>query len=794
MPRLLPLRPALVGIFATFPLAAVAPLAAAPLHLAGAEFDPQVAAPSIPTDLVAPALDPGEVGSWIVQFEGPVGDIARSRAERAGRVAGYLPENAFLVLATNEAVAELEAEDGTTWAGRWHPAFRMAPDIGTRELTDPRRAGSGERTLLVWAAGDEALVAGELAGAGGTVVESFPRRVGRRWVVEAAVDRVPDLARLESVLWVEEVPEFLVWNDRTTWVAQENVSASFPVWDRGLHGENQIVTVMDSGLDYNSCWFRDPGKTPGPTHRKVIDYALFGGSLYDGCDPGHGTHVCGTLAGNQTYINAGQTAANGLAYEAKLTLQDIGDNDFLSCLFGFVDVPADLTNAYATSYGLGARVHSNSWGSTANAYDGYCVDIDEFMWSHPDFLVVFAAGNSGSGGSTVGSPGTAKNCVTVGATQQAPNQNSIAWYSSRGPTGDSRTKPTLTLPGGDEALYITSANNNTGNPPSGTCATQGNPFMGTSMATPAVSASAALTRQYFEEGWYPSGTATAGDAFGPPASLVKAMLVNSARDMGAADIPNHDEGWGRVLLEDALYFDGDARETRAEIEATGVATGGTWEMTLDVEAGEALEVTLVWSDYPGTSGAGIALVNDLDLEVVGPSGTYLGNVFSGGQSTTGGSADRRNVVECVRRAAPAAGSWSVRVRGHNVPQGPQPFSVVATGAFGSWPPGGPTDAPVASVGVPRDRLALSVSPNPTRGGVGLALAIPGLGARDVVVEVYDLRGARVATPFRGALAAGERALAWDGRDSDGRPVPSGAYFVRARVGAETVSEKVTILR
>jgi hypothetical protein len=772
---------------------------AAPLRLASTTFDPGLTFPEIPPDLRAEPPAPGEVAAFIVQVGGPVTAEARRTVEDAGEILGYLPDNAFLLRSTSAKIAAAADAPKVVWTGLWHPAFRISPQIGRTERIDPARRGDSVRTLLVWAAGDALATRADLESAGATVLESFPRRVGHRFVVAVEDERIPDLARLPSVLFLEERPDFRVWNDRTTWVAQENVSGQFPLWDHGLHGEDQIITVMDSGLDYNSCWFRDPGKTPGPTHRKVVDYALFGGQAYDGCGTGHGTHVCGTLAGNQTYVNPGQTAANGLAYEAKLTLQDVGNDDFFSCLLGLVSVPNDLTNAFQASYDLGARVHSNSWGSTSNSYNGFCVDIDDFMWDHPDFLVVFAAGNSGSGSGTVGSPGTAKNCVTVGATRQAPNQESIAWYSSRGPAHDSRYKPTLTLPGGDESLYITSADNHTGNPPSNTCSAQGSPFMGTSMATPAVSASAAIIRQYFLEGYYPAGStglpgALPVDAFTPSAALVKAMLTNSAADMGGSDVPNHNEGWGRVLLEDVLHFQGDAREIRVEENAVGLSTGQSDEFNYEVETGEPIEITLVWTDYPATSGAGIALVNDLDLVVTGPSGTYRGNVFSGGQSTTGGTADRRNVEEVVRIASPSAGSWTAGVQAHNVPQGPQPYALVSTGAFAGWPPTDPTAIGEGAATVNSRALSLRVTPNPTRDGATVSLTFPGAGRRDVLVEIFDVRGARVAVPHRGALNAGKTTLSWDGNDPEGRAVPPGLYFVRALIGTETITRKLTVVR
>ena len=68
--------------------------------------------------------------------------------------------------------------------------------------------------------------------------------------------------------------------------------------------------------------------------------------------------------------------------------------------------------------------------------------------------------------------------------------------------------------------------------------------------------------------------------------------------------------------------------------------------------------------------------------MVAPNGTtvYQGNVFSGGWSQTGGSLDRTNNVENVYVQSAATGAWSIEVKGYNVPNGPQPFALVVTGA------------------------------------------------------------------------------------------------------------------
>src|SRR5262249_24922733 len=62
---------------------------------------------------------------------------------------------------------------------------------------------------------------------------------------------------------------------------------------------------------------------------------------------------------------------------------------------------------------------------------------------------------------------------------------------------------------------------------------------------------------------------------------------------------------------------------------------------------------------------------------------YKGNVYSGGASITGGVRDSANVEECVLVSAPATGVWTVRVAGHAVPIGPQPFGLVLTGGVGN---------------------------------------------------------------------------------------------------------------
>jgi hypothetical protein len=188
----------------------------------------------------------------------------------------------------------------------------------------------------------------------------------------------------------------------------------------------------------------------------------------------------------------------------------------------------------------------------------------------------------------------------------------------------------------------------------------------------------------------------------------------------------------------------------------------------------------------------VKLVNDLDLEVEAPGGTlYKGNVFAGGQSTTGGSFDRLNVVEGVRLNSPPTGTYTIRVKGYNVPQGPnQPYALVSTGSFGNWP--SPSSAPDIA-GVTRS-LALESRPNPFGGGTELTYRIPGSAVGSPLqLAIFDVSGRRLRVLVDGVASETSRAVVWDGRDAEGRELTAGIYFAVLRIRGESVREKLVRL-
>lgn len=673
-------------------------------------IDPQRPA-AIPPALQAEAG--GDFEYVLVKFPGPP-SAAQLRALEAAveRVYTYLPYDAFLV--KRGARRDLPAALGASAVVPWHPWYKLSRFV-TDVVADERDTARAPapRMLLLHVFPDAELdrVLSELEALGvkgvvGAQRNPYFSRVRLLLTPAEIVRQRESLARIPEVFWVDLEARRVLLNDTTVWVGQSGLSAgqTTPVFAHGIYGEGQVVGVLDTGIDPDMCYFRDPvlglpprnecngGTVVDTNQRKVIGVDFLwssectGGIAANEWDTqNHGTHVAGTIAGDNFANPLVHDAGDGMAPGAKLVVQDCGYqvNNCADCP-GIGCPVVDLNPVFQQTYDQGARLHSNSWGDQENAspqnnYTAGSQDVDEFMWNHPEFQIFFAAGNSGPGTATVGSPSTAKSAVSVGATLRGTSADSMASFSSCGPTDDGRIKPEVTVPGSS----IVSAANDL-NITSNNCNTR--TMSGTSMATPGAAGLTALIRQYYMDGWYPSGAPVAGDAFTPSSALLRATLVNSARSMtGATAIPSNCQGWGRVLLDDALHFQGDARELFVKDGDTpfpGGSTNETRTYTLSVDSSAvAFKATLAWTDYPSTPAALPHINNDLDLEVSGPGGTYRGNVFAGGQSTAGGAADRLNTLEQVLLPAPTPGTYTVTVRSFSVPNGPQPFALVVTGSF-----------------------------------------------------------------------------------------------------------------
>jgi hypothetical protein len=160
---------------------------------------------------------------------------------------------------------------------------------------------------------------------------------------------------------------------------------------------------------------------------------------------------------------------------------------------------------------------------------------------------------------------------------------------------------------------------------------------------------------------------------------------------GIAGYPSDREGWGRVLLNNTIRFGSDAQHALVISDVrniNGLQTGQSGHVTIsNASAASPLHVTLAYADAPAQPQTGCGspplsmAVNNLDLIVTAPNGdVYRGNYFVGGVSAPGGTPDAINNLEQVLVASPQTGRWDIQVLGASVPQGPQGYAVVITGA------------------------------------------------------------------------------------------------------------------
>ena len=678
-------------------------------------------------------LDSSGHAIGVVHFHAPIkaewGPLLEARGVTVLR---YLPQDAFVVRGSPATLGALSSLPFVDWVGSFDPSWKLQAGVPTSGSVDVRIVafpGDAPEGIEAWL-GHHGIPGGNDGIRGSFGEGDF------RWVrAEVPAALLRSLADLPAVEFIDVVKPVHPLNAQTDWVVQTNRTfvngtGDYRYWQYGLDARGQVIGIADTGLDYDGNQFRESTTaiTTGDLfnvtdvgRRKVVRYVNMGvltgqitwpggggpwdpWSIADCAGPvgttggGHGTATSSVFAGNDNGI--GVSSNDGNALLARLYFQDIGGfQGAASCpKEGLIYAPENYDDLFGPP-GLvyndpvaPVRVHSDSWGADTNVYDVQARMVDAFVWMHPDMAIFFAAGNSGTTAGSVGTPGTAKDIVTVGGAYNpdpviAGTQNDLAPLSSRGPTIDGRIKPTIvTIFDGDSAT-------SDGNPASGSGLADSH-WQGTSYATPAAAAAAAIVRQYFVDGWYPAARPVPANAMNPSAALVRAILIASgAQVTGSGTVarspsdtwPNNEQGFGRVLLTNVLPIAaaGDTFRTQVIDGTAGLLTGDASVYTFHVGQAGRVKFVLAWNDYPGTLGASKALVNDLDLEVTAPDGTvYRGNnfaPFAQGQSLAGGTFDTTNVEEAVILKNAIAGDWKVQVVGSNVPVGPQPFALVTTG-------------------------------------------------------------------------------------------------------------------
>jgi|GEM_PF-1896947 len=493
----------------------------APIRLKSVTFDPLVRGPDLsrfPAALVSgPDTTPGRKGLYLLQFDGPVTDAWKDAVQQLGvQLYGYMPEYAFVTRIDPATLAGVRALPFVRWVGPYIPAYRISPDLvaqpwplkasrpvsgplkvalrgargqleaGPLAQKSPAAAGAnGVITLTVQAVPDvdQAALSTAIGQLGGEIKGASTTSLAHYLQVVLPANQTSALAATDGVVWIEpQVPMKLLNDSAGKILRVADARQAF-----GLYGAGQVVAVADTGLDSGDL----NTVNPDIRGRVIGTHCLGRPSPCDWSDPNsHGTHVVGSVLGNGT--NSGSTPTShqyngsyaGMAPEAKLVIQSIGAAD--GTLGGIPS--ADVGQLMRDAYNDGARIHSNSWGGPTGvnngqpSYGGYVPEsqqVDQAAWDHKDMLIVYAAGNSGADANqdgvidpdSIGAPGTAKNILTVGASEnehpednavwssgygfvapilnskRADNKNGMAPFSSRGPTADGRIKPDVVAPG-----------------------------------------------------------------------------------------------------------------------------------------------------------------------------------------------------------------------------------------------------------------------------------------------------------------------------------------------------------
>lgn len=646
------------------------------LHQAGVEVTPQPDAfvVQVPGYRFDPLRDgePNLTGPWVahathqpalrlVQLIGPAKQDWLSDMAAVGvRVLQYYPSHAFLVWADGLQVQQLSTMPHTRWLGDFQPAYKLGDHLDLAALSEPT-------TVIYVDAGDAPSTVGALASLGTVLSDRKAQPDGalRRAKVLLDATGVQAAARLTEVLWMAPAPPGVQLEDEmSSQIVAGNYPAGVPevgyfqhLTDLGYDGSGVTWAIVDTGVDYDhpDLGSRITGgfSVPGTACNTPPGNDCSSGSR------GHGTHVAGIVGAD---ASAGFADGNGFLYGLGVAPEV---NFFAVNIFGS-DFPfEDFTKETVLA---GASGSNNSWTTgegtahgyqdSERTYDFIVRDGNFDTPAHEPHIVVFSAGNSGSGSMTLTAPKEAKNVIVTGGTQNYRTTSNIdAMYnsSSRGPAVDGRYVPTIVAPG---QTIASTANDGGGSCSNGIGGTNGLYAFctGTSMASPQTAGALALATQWWN------------DLHGvdPSPAMAKSLLVISSVDItGAADpVPNFDEGWGRIQVTDLIA----PAVERIYVDQTHVFddSGETWVLNTTVaDPSEPLKVSVAWTDAPGALGANPALVNDLDLEVVVDGTTYLGNDFSGGVSTTGGTSDVLNNLENVFVPG-ASGSVTVTVRATNL--------------------------------------------------------------------------------------------------------------------------------
>ncbi len=631
-----------------------------------------------------------------------------------------VPNNGFILYGLAGTIESLAGLPEVSFVGRYLPGFKIHPKTGLNPL--PGSAATSEIWQLevqVFPNQNALKWVDILKSYGAKIKEAVVTDYANNYIIDLHYSLLVSLTQEEGIRTIYEILPILKHNDTTPSVLQTgtflnpNGVQSRPYWQANLKGQGQMGAIMDDGLDLDCGAFSHdlstPG-SPGASHRKVYSYAAYGGGDSATCSgsgiPTHGDFTANVALGSPSPINCyttdaeadGWPDADGIAYLSKVVFQDVaGATD---CANNTLSPPTDPTSSLTSARTAGAFFQNNSWGGgTVQQYTSYAQALDQFMWTNQDFMVTISAGNTN--GPNMQPPATCKNDVTVGGTESWPDINVFYSDSTDGPeVAGGRKGPQIMAPACDSGSYGGEAynypfivyNQDTDQNTPVTCTNASfTGWCGTSFSAPEAMGAMLLIRQYYNDGWYPTGAPNASNSFTPSGALIKATLLASADFMpgntGSTNRFDNNQGYGRINLKNALPLQGNNNVSAGmKIWDYGLTTPPALPFTSTFKAQydgtRPVIVMLTWIDYPGAN-----LVNNLNLRVRDPNYVWwYGNNFTGAWTNNGTTVDNQNPTEGVWIPAGSVitGDYTIEVSGTVIQNHPtyggQPFAVVATGA------------------------------------------------------------------------------------------------------------------
>ncbi len=655
--------------------------------------------------------------------------IPRDQAKAAYAAQGlqllaYVPDYAWIASVSADSPDSALALPGVTWVGELTTDDKLDPAINANQWNSWNLAPSGTAAVYVAIHKDENLQTGRrLAEAHGGQVTGEVIGINLL-MVEMPQGNIRALATEDAIQWIEPAaPPLGEANDGVREQIGVNVVNAAPY---NLDGTDIDVLVYDSG--------------------QVGTHVDFGSRLTNADADSvsyHSTHVAGTIGGDgSNSISQGGTVLQwrGMAPSVDLIsygTQGYGAGDIL--FYNNVpDIEADFAAAQ-NSFGadlangsLGSNIYDNDpedcwvmgkYGSASVLLDQIIRGGNVVVGLGDRYITAWAAGNErnspGSCSDTYNStapPAAAKNPIHVGASNT--NDNSIAAFSSWGPTEDGRLKPIVVA--GGEQIGGDGGIKSTDNSPVNTYLV----LQGTSMATPAVSGGIALMLEHYRDVYNPSVN------FWP--STAKAILMQTADDFGNPG-PDYQWGYGQVDIHAAV--DLISRKAFRE-ESINDDEIDVFKFIVPPDADEVL-VSLAWDDFEATFNANPALINNLDLELVAPDGTlwrpWRLNPGSPASNATRGidTLNNQEQVQVFNTDEAVAGTWLVRVKGTNIPQGPQSYSLVCEGCQ-------PLNIGVCQVEISGTTLAANLSPETENLFIAENLSVDELATLQTVREFVSI--------------------------------------------------------